>query len=109
MSSFKFKIVEVDRFAPGEFGCYHAISGLDRQCLIELCEALSIADEYIPRERNQELFSVLANYLHESESEDEPDAHSCSANVTEYGICAVCGAIVSGTYADYELCGNDPY
>lgn len=42
------------------------------------------------------------------EDDFEPDAHSCRANASSYGVCTVCGAIVSGTLADYELHGYDP-
>lgn len=45
--------------------------------------------------------------MHE-EHEEEYDAHSCRAERDEYGICSVCGAIVHGTSADYELHGYDP-
>ena len=38
----------------------------------------------------------------------DPDAHSCRAEANDYGICTWCGAIVSGTSADYELHGYDP-
>ena len=38
----------------------------------------------------------------------DPDAHSCRAEANDYGICQWCGAIVSGTLADYELHGYDP-
>lgn len=97
MIEFSFKILEIDRFSTGKFGCYHAISGLDRQSLIELCEALSIADSCIPRERNQKLLSVIANYLHETDLGVESVAHSCRSNVSKYGICVVCGATVPST------------
>lgn len=40
--------------------------------------------------------------------EQDPDAHSCRTEASDYGICSVCGAIVSGTLADYELHGYDP-
>ena len=39
----------------------------------------------------------------------DPEAHSCRAEANAYGICQWCGAIVSGTMADYELHGYDPY
>ena len=39
---------------------------------------------------------------------EDPDAHSCSACADDYGLCSVCGAIVHGTSADYELHGYDP-
>ena len=38
----------------------------------------------------------------------EPDAHSCSANADALGYCQVCGAIVHGSVADYEVHGYDP-
>lgn len=44
----------------------------------------------------------------ESNNNFDPDAHSCRAEANEYGICQWCGAIVSGTMADYELHGYDP-
>ena len=48
-------------------------------------------------------------FLKEQNTDDwDPDAHSCRANADNYGICTVCGAIVSGTLADYELHGYDP-
>ena len=40
--------------------------------------------------------------------EEDPDAHSCRAEADACGICSVCGAIVHGTSADYELHGYDP-
>lgn len=40
---------------------------------------------------------------------EDPDAHSCRAEANDYGVCQWCGAIVSGTLADYELHGYDPY
>ncbi len=40
--------------------------------------------------------------------EENPDAHDCRANANEYGICTVCGAIIHGSIADYELHGYDP-
>lgn len=40
---------------------------------------------------------------------DEIDVHCCRLEASDYGICQVCGAIVSGTSADYELHGYDPY
>ena len=39
---------------------------------------------------------------------EEYDAHSCSAEADEFGFCTVCGAIVHGSQADYELHGYDP-
>lgn len=53
----------------------------------------------------------LEIHKNESISDDDfnPDAHSCLAEASEYGICTVCGAIVSGTSADYELHGYDPF
>lgn len=36
------------------------------------------------------------------------DSHSCSANSDEWGYCSVCGAVVHGSVADYELHGYDP-
>ena len=44
----------------------------------------------------------------ESIGHEEYDAHSCSAEADEYGFCSVCGAIVHGSQADYELHGYDP-
>lgn len=41
-------------------------------------------------------------------TDNELDVHSCRAEADEYGICKVCGAIVHGTTADYELHGYDP-
>lgn len=38
----------------------------------------------------------------------ESDAHSCRANADPYGVCQVCGAIVPGTAADYDIHGYDP-
>lgn len=43
-----------------------------------------------------------------SEEDDDEDAHNCKENATEYGICEVCGAILPGTRADYELHSYDP-
>ena len=42
------------------------------------------------------------------EEEMANDAHSCRSEANAYGICQFCGAIVSGTSADYELRGYDP-
>ena len=39
---------------------------------------------------------------------EEYDAHSCSAEADEFGFCTVCGAIVHGSQADYDLHGYDP-
>lgn len=36
------------------------------------------------------------------------DSHSCRENASAYGICEVCGAILPGTPADYDLHGYDP-
>ena len=38
----------------------------------------------------------------------EEDVHSCRAEADAYGFCQVCGAIVHGSLADYELHGYDP-
>lgn len=46
--------------------------------------------------------------VEELELELEPDAHSCRAECNAYGYCQVCGAVVSGTLADYEERGYDP-
>lgn len=46
--------------------------------------------------------------IQNNEPEFEPDAHSCRAEMNDYGICSVCGAIVCGSLADYELRGYDP-
>ena len=46
--------------------------------------------------------------VEELELELEPDAHSCRAECDAYGYCQVCGAIVSGTSADYSERGYDP-
>ena len=50
--------------------------------------------------------------LHEKTVEemtaDDYDAHSCRAEADAYGYCQWCGAIVSGTSADYEEHGYDP-
>ena len=40
---------------------------------------------------------------------EEPDVHCCRLEASDYGICQVCGAIVPGTSADYDLHGYDPY
>lgn len=42
------------------------------------------------------------------DSELDYDVHSCSAECDVYGICTVCGSIVRGTLADFELHGYDP-
>ena len=39
---------------------------------------------------------------------EDIDSHSCRANASTYGVCEVCGAIVHGSLADYELHGYDP-
>ena len=44
----------------------------------------------------------------EPSEEEEADVHSCSANSDGYGFCTVCGAIIHGSQADYELYGYDP-
>ena len=36
------------------------------------------------------------------------DIHSCRENASAYGICEVCGRILPGTAADYDLHGYDP-
>ena len=40
--------------------------------------------------------------------EFEPDAHSCREYADAYGYCQVCGAVVHGSPADYEIHGYDP-
>ena len=39
---------------------------------------------------------------------DDPDAHSCSANADADGYCKICGAVVHGSLADYDLHSYDP-
>lgn len=36
------------------------------------------------------------------------DAHCCNEEISDYGICTACGAIIRGSNADYELHGYDP-
>ena len=44
-----------------------------------------------------------------SQYEDmEIDAHSCRANSDGYGYCTVCGAVIHGSAADYDVHGYDP-
>lgn len=38
----------------------------------------------------------------------DPDAHSCRDNMDENGFCTICGAVVPGTWAYYELYGGEP-
>ena len=38
----------------------------------------------------------------------DPDSHSCRANSDGYGYCSVCGSIIHGSLADYEIHGYDP-
>lgn len=44
----------------------------------------------------------------DSSPELEPDAHSCREYADSDGYCQVCGAIVHGSTADYEVHGYDP-
>ena len=44
----------------------------------------------------------------DSSLELEPDAHSCREYADAEGYCQVCGAIVHGSSADYEIHGYDP-
>ncbi len=44
----------------------------------------------------------------DSSPEPEPDAHSCREYADAYGYCQVCGAVVHGSLADYEIHGYDP-
>ena len=39
---------------------------------------------------------------------EDPDIHSCRAEADLSGYCQVCGAIVHGSFADYEEHGYDP-
>ena len=55
---------------------------------------------------NKEIVKSVDEIAHDNNF--DPDAHSCRAEANEYGICQCCGAIVSGTIADYELHGYDP-
>ena len=41
-------------------------------------------------------------------TELEPDAHSCREYADADGYCQVCGAVVHGSPADYEIHGYDP-
>ena len=50
--------------------------------------------------------------LHTDLDEEEfydPDAHSCSAEADEAGICTVCGAVIYGSVEYHELTGSDPW
>ena len=47
----------------------------------------------------QDLF-CLNSYL-----DDLADAHSCHENASSYGICTVCGRIITGSMADHDLHG----
>lgn len=40
--------------------------------------------------------------------EEDPDVHSCRANVSIFGHCTICGSTVYGTSAYYEETGSDP-
>lgn len=62
-----------------------------------------IKTEYGESETARSLFRDLNN----AEAEYY-DGHSCSANADSYGFCQVCGAVVSGTMADYDIHGYDP-
>ena len=55
-----------------------------------------------------EIYSIGSSEPVDEDSCQEPDAHSCSAEADEFGCCTVCGAIVHGSLADYELHGYDP-
>ena len=41
------------------------------------------------------------------EPDEDYDSHNCRTEADEYGICSVCGAIVHGSLADYDLLGYD--
>jgi len=44
----------------------------------------------------------------DSSPELDPDAHSCREYADADGYCQVCGAVVHGSPADYEIHGYDP-
>ena len=48
------------------------------------------------------------NCPYQVDPQEEYDAHSCRAEADEFGFCTVCGSIVHGSQADYELHGYDP-
>ena len=54
------------------------------------------------------IYSIEASEPCNAHEDEDPDSHSCRANADAYGFCSVCGAIVHGSLADYELCGYDP-
>lgn len=46
---------------------------------------------------------------HRIEDEDfEPDAHCCSKYDDGNGYCTFCGAIITGSWAEYETYGGEP-
>lgn len=75
-----------------------------------ICDAYLRYGIELDVKENHRLPRFLELYLEKKEkvAEEEYDAHSCRAEANEYGICQWCGAIVSGTTADYELHGYDP-
>ena len=73
----------------------------------DVYEAERLFKEFIKSREDCNICNIYNSNMYNSFSE-EPDAHSCCAESDEYGICQVCGAIVSGSLADYELHGYDP-
>lgn len=73
----------------------------------DVYEAERLFKEFIKSREDCNICNIYNTNMYNSFFE-EPDAHSCRAESDEYGICQVCGAIVSGSLADYELHGYDP-
>ena len=88
---------------------YYDRSSAQPDELLEYC--VEAYDQY-DAERQFKVFARGESFdiycIGSDECESDPDAHSCRAEANEYGICTVCGAIVSGSSADYELHGYDP-
>ena len=88
---------------------YYDRSSDKRDELLEYC--VEAYDEH-DAERQFRVFARGESFdiydIQNKEPEFEPDAHSCRAEMNDYGICSVCGAIVCGSLADYDLRGYDP-
>lgn len=70
----------------------------------DACQAEEYFKQHIRDMTGIMIFAIGKKYA----PHEEYDAHSCSAEADEFGFCTVCGAIVHGSQADYELYSYDP-
>ena len=85
----------------------YSISSFSIEDIKKLRAAIWIAEMSVPTETMQNLMRVIDSFLNAIENE-EPDAHNCRENANSYGYCQICGAIIHGSAADYDVHGYDP-